>query len=147
MEREIKFRGKQIDNGEWVYGSLLTSGGQINKGAYYICETVTSVFFDKEHNCADLGGFYRVDPKTVGQYTGQKDKNGEELYDGDILHRDCYGDVRIEFEKGVFWIRDTDSVRYANRCCNIPISDFPTEDYEIIGNIHENPELLEVEHA
>ena len=129
MEREIKFRGKRIDNGEWVYGYLYRLSEKLNPFIMLI---------DRR------GESYEVDPKTVGQYTGQKDKNGEELYEGDILHRDCYGDVRIEFGKGVFWVRDADGVRYVNRCCNIPISYFPTEDYEKIGNIHDNPELLEV---
>lgn len=75
-------------------------------------------------------------------YTGKHDKNGNEVYDGSILRREGYWDVRIEFENGVFWVRDADRTRYVNKILNTPISDFAIEEFELIGNIWENPELL-----
>lgn len=84
-----------------------------------------------------------VPPIHVMQYTTRKDKKMQRIYDGDILWREGCWNVRIEFEKGVFWVRDANKVRYNNKILNTPIASFQIETFEVIGNVWQNPELLE----
>ena len=110
--REIKFRGKRKDNGEWVYG------------AYYQHEKVTLCplgvteedIKDNELHLIINGGFsdwnlpaglncYEVIPETVGQFTRLNDKNGKEIWQGDIGwddHQECYGVVKFDEGKFVY---------------------------------------------
>lgn len=77
------------------------------------------------------------------QYTNRNDKNNKEVYDGDILEYDGFWGVRVEYEDGVFWVRDFDDIRYNNRIINIPIAEFALSNWIVKGNIYENSELLE----
>jgi len=125
--REIRFRGKRKDNGEWIYGHLVKF-----KNAYYILpETATHL---------DPYFFIEVDPKTVGQYADLKDKNNKEIYEGDIVKAEGLISIRIRpviFQDGMFCI--------PGECALLPLSEYVGEgnELEVIGNIYENPELLE----
>ena len=136
MNREILFKAKRIDNGEWVEGQYayitnpLTEDGKPIK--HLICNG-TNIFNNL------------IDPDTLCQYTGLTDKDGKKIWENDILRRDGYWDIRIEFENGVFMVRNTDKVQYINRVVYTPISIFDINVYEVIGSIFDNPELLEVE--
>lgn len=117
--REIKFRGKRLDNGEWVYGDLHIRTALI-------------------HIHSELGGRVIIYPETVGQFTGLLDKNGKEIYEGDILIEPSIFDL----PRAVFW--DHRFMRFGNispsTCGYIALHDYSKP--EIIGNIHDNPELL-----
>lgn len=128
--RDILFRGKRLDNGEWVYGSLL----QVE------CEdgSIVTAIFDRK----DSGGDAEVHPSTVGQYTGLKDKNGERIFEGDVVR--C-GTGRIC--KVTFFISPGfsgfDLVPVVGFYAPPPNKWLLFADTEIIGNIHDNQELLE----
>jgi len=122
--REIRFRGKRLDNGEWVYGSLVVSSAG---KTYIIPNNVVSVNF----------AHIEVDPETVGQYTGLKDRNGKEIYEGDIIqHTPSKRKGRVFFEKGIFKVEWPAFVSYL---CDV------RHNCKVIGNIHDNPELLKGE--
>lgn len=143
--RNIKFRGKSVleehqlnnygikNKNRWVEGNLIQ-----NENNPWIVGNVVEA--DWEYLAHEF--WVEVESKTVGQYTGFKDKNSKEIYEGDILEKSNYWKIRIEYEDGVFWVRDADGVRYANKILEIPIAMFNLDEWEIIGNIYENPDLL-----
>lgn len=129
--REILFRGKRIDNGLWIEGCLR----QYPNGKAGIC-------------CNEIQHTFMVDPDTVGQYTGLKDKNGKRIFEGDIVlpvlpdrvaqRGFVWPKMPVAFEDGEFALLDSHG--------SIPLRSFaPTVTFEVVGNIHDNPELLKEE--
>ena len=150
MNREILFRGKRIDTGEWVYGLLMIMWGQ-----YHIINP-------KDENTA-----HPVDPATVGQYTGLTDKNGVKIFEGDIVawrredillngHYMAYGYGDNGYKYGsefvVRWLESGFMLcRKNDGLPNTPNGNGKIDNYafwnyhrflEVIGNIHDSPSLL-----
>lgn len=126
--RTIKFRGKDIRTGEWFFGNL----------------------FDKDiHGRTHISSITRkgclnIDPSTVGQFTGLLDKNGTDIYEGDILmfreEENCNDTLVVMWDKGSF------VAEYPNRgegaCIRSNYFAASPEKFRVVGNIHDNPELL-----
>lgn len=171
MDREILFRGKQTDDGEWAYGY------------YFFDNFQDKAFITFGNNCFKIGNYcmsldrecpnkrilsaFEVIPKTVGQYTGLTDKNGKKIFEGDILkcHDNPKDLVKVVF--GEFGVVDTDTECPVDTVIGWHYEVIPTDELstvepfclsmpltnsyikychmEVIGNIHDNPELSKEE--
>lgn len=144
--REILFRGKRVDNGEWIKGFYIEANHHWhNKGVHkeWIVKNVI-----QNGGWCNVGSKYAVIPETVGQYTGLTDKNGTKIFEGDIVTTDIARPYLIvEFRDGCFMFNCNDGDKdYYD--IMLPILDEQQTVYkhgEVIGNIHDNPELLGVE--
>lgn len=156
--REMLFRGKLIHkedymlyeqlykdnkdtidvfNNGFVYGSLV-----VIKDKYYICVGIAGVSINSLINNT-TATFVEVIPETISQYTGLKDKNGNKIFEGDIVERLWLG------EKHIYRIYyDNDIASFIGKDIyglNFTTFDYDACEFEVIGNIYDNPELLEVE--
>lgn len=147
MKREINFRGKRKDGKGWIYGyyQRLVVHGIMR---YFIVPANSLVFDDVKF----IDVLIEIIPETVSQFTGLKDKNRKEIYEGDIVKTKMNHICEIRWDKvteSKFDDHDkiTDVYQYTGFCLfNIKLQrcyhlDYP-EKIEIIGNIHDNPELL-----
>lgn len=141
--REILFRGKRVENGEWVYGNLIEDKWGDDNG-----NTIYAILQDRvAPDIAELWTPVRVIPETVGQFTGLYDNKGTRIFEGDI--------VRYRPE---YWCEPLQSVvEYCADKWNYPAFDLKDHDYEanglqcaheegcceVIGTVYDNSELLE----
>lgn len=145
--REILFRGKRTDNSEWIEGYYAI---QSNHACFAHELKYTHFIFKDIFLDFNLGGLqeFEVIPETVGQYTGLTDSNGKKIYEGDIC---CFrewtnGDMcwigKVYYEHQQFVISGNKN-KECEMSFTLAMSRFIPENIEIIGNIHDNPELLE----
>ena len=133
--REILFRGKRTTNGDWVYGDFVHGNERKSlRDSIFVYDSETQSFND-----------YEINPSTLGQYTGLTDKNGKRIFEGDIVKAQdeilgspfCDGmNGKVVYDEAAYFIelKDPMNSQWLYDECAV---------YEIIGNIHDNPELLE----
>lgn len=147
--REILFRGKRVDNGEWVVGSLLW----LESGRAMVIPSHTNIFgcdIDDIDESIIQTVAHRVIPETVGQYTGLADKNGMKIFEGDIINfvDELYIVQRECDTPGGYWAENGHILKRIGWTDYISFTD-AIDNYEnecqifIVGNIHDNPELLD----
>lgn len=124
--REILFRGKQIDNGEWIIGYYFQKKNMYSEDGLPV-----------KHCISDIPPFgMKVDPETVGQYTGMADKNGKKIFEGDVLEldgEDGFFEVEYDDDRAMFVICGDYTTFYFDNLWN---------EVEVIGNIYDHPELV-----
>ena len=139
--REIVFRGKRVDNSAWIGGEYVSLHDDKGRRSYRIYTGYA------ESDCEDMyPDWFEVDPHTVGQYIGLRDKSGVRIFEGDILRWEFEGGDpeiaevtwRDDGHEGVGWyIRSIRPIPGLDILCS------GDSEWEIIGNIYDNPELLE----
>ena len=132
--REILFRGKRTINGDWVYGDFVHGNERKSlRDSIFVYDSETQSFND-----------YEINPSTLGQYTGLTDKNGKRIFEGDIVKAQdeilgspfCDGMTgKVVYDEAAYFIelKDPMNSQWLYDECAV---------YEVIGNIHDNPELL-----
>lgn len=124
--RDIKFRGKRIGSGEWVCGNLVfvNDGDTGNRHP--------NIVISYHHDTFD---WVEVIPETIGQYNGLEDKNGKEIYEGDILNEDGQlFEVKYSSKWAKFHLNSINHIQYPEWNRGVEMI--------IVGNIHDNPELI-----
>jgi uncharacterized phage protein (TIGR01671 family) len=124
--RTIKFRGKRVDNGRWVDGNLV-------KG--YDATYIVYDAFNDDYRWGFENVFIPVVPESIGQFTGLLDKNGKEIYEGDLIKSVFFEDINDE----VVWNQHYCQFTFGGAEFNVEIK---PSDLEVMGNVHDNPELV-----
>ena len=147
--RNIAFKAKRKDNGEWVEGSLIITEGSVA----YIIRSKSKAFIPKGKNIICSAECYEINPDTLCQYTGLTDKNGKKIWENDIititLECDDYlipsetGIVEYSYGQYELKVKAPDGQEAYSNLIN-KLSEAPFE-IEKLGNIFDNPDLLEVE--
>ncbi len=140
--REILFRGKRTDNGDWVEGFIVASLENTYPNGFEMI-TVDGINYDELDSYIPDFISYAVDPSTVCQYTGMKDKNGKRIFEGDIakvLQGKDKDIAYVGFENGAFMLYPKTGNIYERTLWEYWYNDW---DVEVIGNITDNPEFLE----
>ena len=132
--REIKFRGKDREN--WHYGDLVQ---EIRHNDNKLFDGTMTHIRNFEYKNGDyIGDSFPVNSETIGQFTGLKDKNGKEIYEGDI-----YSIIKYDIDD--IGHKEIHTVKFDEILCRFNVNKFDSEAYEVIGNIYDNPELLKEE--
>ncbi|BFK56843.1 YopX family protein [Ruminococcus bicirculans (ex Wegman et al. 2014)] len=140
--REILFRGKRTDNGEWVQGFYVCKKRPYfkDKGVnleHIICDNVEVEDNDYKQFVDTIMTTYMVNPETIGQYTGCTDKNGNKIFEGDIVW-DNY-----EEERGVVqWDNDMAKFIIIYSTFTVDFDNVYGEELQIDGNVYDNAELI-----
>lgn len=133
--REILFRDKRLDNGEWVYGFYFSMYHNDDREHLHHFIIPLNVPIPKDKPIGEIQ--VEVDPDTIGQYTGSTDKNGKKIFEGDILSgKYTIHNATCVFKNCAFGLQFPDGFMTLARLSGCT--------FEIIGNIHDIPELLEV---
>lgn len=129
--REILFRGKRTDDGEWVYGSI------VHQTDYYGDKCDRWFILEGDHtNDYDIDCPIEVRKETVGQYTGLTDKNGRRIFEWDVVEYRDYGNLAVAWDDGAFQLMREDTFYDMLDHYTIGVA-------VVVGNIHDNPELME----
>ena len=137
--REILFRGKRTDNGEWIYGDLMQNVDCIK-------------IREQEKDVKHIAKSFEIDPETIGQFTGLTDKNGKKIWEGDIVkatvsYNNAFQD-RVDVKTNIYEVKYHEKYCYfylARKQNNLLFDgnwSYYLKEIEVIGNIHDNSEIL-----
>ena len=147
--REILFKAKRKDDGKWVEGYLFDNGFNGEEKKYFVGGLIIEKYNGTACDEWDITGiyFYEIDPETICQFTGLCDKNGNKIWENDILmaHLDESYPEDVTYET-VEW-NVAGWVAHETGCTDREyLDEFDLEHYEVVGNIFDNKELLQEEH-